>query len=59
METKGAKEILVFAGGIVPRDDAENLKAGGIIEIFGPGTSTDEIVWRIQNEILERRGRRD
>ncbi len=54
-----AREILVFAGGIGPRDDAQNLKARGIIEIFGPGTSTEEIVQRIQKEILGRRGSRD
>jgi methylmalonyl-CoA mutase C-terminal domain/subunit len=55
LKSKGANEILVFAGGIIPTDDAERLKEQGIIEIFGPGTSTDDIVWRIQNEILERR----
>jgi methylmalonyl-CoA mutase C-terminal domain/subunit len=55
LKSKGANEILVFAGGIIPRDDSEKLKEQGIIEVFGPGTSTDDIVLRIQNEILERR----
>jgi methylmalonyl-CoA mutase C-terminal domain/subunit len=59
LKSKGANEILVFAGGIIPKDDAENLKGQGIIEIFGPGTNTDDIVWRIQNEILNRRGSKD
>ena len=59
LKSKGANEILVFAGGIIPRDDTENLKKQGIIEIFGPGTSTDDIVRRIQNEILNRRRGKD
>ena len=48
---KGANDILVFAGGIIPKEDAENLKKRGIVEVFGPGTHTDDIVQRIQDEI--------
>lgn len=41
---QGADDILVFAGGIIPQDDAALLKSRGIIEVFGPGTSTKDIV---------------
>jgi methylmalonyl-CoA mutase C-terminal domain/subunit len=40
---RGAK-IPVFAGGIIPDEDARRLKRLGIRAIFGPGTSLDEIV---------------
>ena len=46
---------VVFAGGIIPKDDAENLKKQGIIDIFGPGTPTNEIVRRIRDEISKKR----
>jgi methylmalonyl-CoA mutase C-terminal domain/subunit len=38
------KGVLVFAGGIIPDDDAEKLKKLGIKEVFGPGSSIAIIV---------------
>src|SRR5258706_15287010 len=40
---RGADDVLVFGGGIVPDDDLEPLKQAGVAMIFKPGTSTDEI----------------
>lgn len=40
---KGSK-IPVFAGGIIPDEDAQRLRRLGIRAIFGPGTSLEEIV---------------
>mgnify|MGYP000906750910 FL=1 len=37
-------DVLVLAGGIIPEEDIAGLKAGGVDEVFGPGTSTQEIV---------------
>lgn len=39
-----AKDILVFAGGIIPEQDVRTLKGAGIDEVFLPGTSTRQIV---------------
>ena len=44
MKEKGASEVPVFAGGIIPDEDIPGLKALGIREIFQPGTSTDDVV---------------
>ncbi len=44
LKEKGVKDVMVFAGGIIPDEDAPKLKAIGIKEIFGPGTPTDVIV---------------
>ena len=44
MKEKGAGEVPVFAGGIIPDEDIPALKALGIREIFQPGTTTDEVV---------------
>ncbi len=41
---KGAEDIPVIAGGIIPEKDIRRMKKIGIREIFLPGTSTQEIV---------------
>ena len=50
-------DILVFGGGIIPKDDAVKLKGLGIVEIFGPGSPTKTIVGRIKKEIQTKRGK--
>jgi methylmalonyl-CoA mutase C-terminal domain/subunit len=44
LRQRGAGEIAVFGGGIIPPEDAAELKAQGVREIFTPGASTDDIV---------------
>lgn len=44
-------DILVLIGGIIPDEDVDALKAMGIRGVFGPGTSTQEIVDFIQSEV--------
>lgn len=41
---RGAGDIVVFGGGIVPPEDVEALKAVGVDEVFTPGTSMQAIV---------------
>jgi methylmalonyl-CoA mutase C-terminal domain/subunit len=40
----GAGDVVVFGGGIIPRDDIPKLQAEGVEAIFTPGASTQEIV---------------
>lgn len=42
------EDILVILGGIIPKQDIPKLKAMGVSEIFGPSSSTAEIVGYIQ-----------
>jgi len=44
LEAKGAGDIVVFAGGIVPAEDIPELEAQGVRAVFGPGTTVDQIV---------------
>jgi methylmalonyl-CoA mutase C-terminal domain/subunit len=44
LQQKGAEDILVFGGGIIPIDDIPELKKTGIREIFQPGASTEDII---------------
>ena len=41
---KGAEDVVVFGGGIIPPEDIAALKAIGVKELFTPGTSTQDIV---------------
>jgi methylmalonyl-CoA mutase C-terminal domain/subunit len=51
---KGAADIPVFGGGIIPTEDVEPLKAAGIAEIFTPGTDTRAIVEWIRRNLGQR-----
>ena len=51
---RGAGDVLVFGGGIVPDDDAAALKTQGVAAIFTPGTSTRDIVDWIERELRPR-----
>ena len=51
LKEKGAGEIHVFGGGIIPADDIALLKKAGIREIFQPGTSTGDIIKYIRDNV--------
>jgi methylmalonyl-CoA mutase C-terminal domain/subunit len=44
LKKEQAEDIVVFGGGIVPKDDIEQLKALGVKQIFIPGTHTQDVV---------------
>jgi methylmalonyl-CoA mutase, C-terminal domain len=44
LRAKGGGDILVFGGGIIPKEDVAELKGLGVSEIFTPGASTDAIL---------------
>ena len=44
LRENGAEDVLVVLGGTIPKDDAEELKRGGVAEVFGPGAPTTAIV---------------
>ncbi|HEX2031378.1 MAG TPA: cobalamin B12-binding domain-containing protein [Actinomycetota bacterium] len=44
LRERGAADIVVFGGGIIPKEDIPLLKERGIEEIFTPGATTSEIV---------------
>ena len=51
LKEKGADDILVIGGGIIPDEDVPALKACGIAEIFGSGTTTQDIVGFIKANV--------
>jgi methylmalonyl-CoA mutase C-terminal domain/subunit len=51
LREKGAEDIAVFGGGIIPQEDITALKALGVKELFTPGTSTQDIVRFVRENI--------
>ena len=43
LKARGAGDVCVFGGGIIPKDDLEKLAKLGVAKIFTPGASTQEI----------------
>jgi methylmalonyl-CoA mutase C-terminal domain/subunit len=44
LKERGADDVLVFGGGVIPEEDIPFLKSKGIAEIFGPGTPTSKTI---------------
>ena len=54
LEEKGAEDIQVFGGGIIPAEDIPKLKQMGVAEIFTPGTSTEDIIAWVREHVRPR-----
>jgi methylmalonyl-CoA mutase C-terminal domain/subunit len=55
LKAEGRGDILVTGGGIIPKEDMDILQSKGVGKLFGPGTSTADLVqyikdWFAQNE---------
>lgn len=54
LKEKGAADVVVFGGGIIPDDEAGALAKVGVAKIFTPGADTREIVKWIQTNVKPR-----
>ncbi len=43
LRARGAADILVFGGGVIPADDVPALRSSGIEKVFTPGADTGDI----------------
>lgn len=57
LKQKEAEDVLVFGGGIIPKDDKPLLEKDGILGNWGPGTPLDIIVGTVFERVKERRKR--
>jgi len=55
LKERGAGDIAVFGGGIVPDEDVPALKAAGVLEVFTPGTSTEQAVAWVRANVHPRK----
>jgi len=55
MRQKGLDNVLLFGGGIIPKEDINKLKEIGVGELFTPGTPTHETIEYVKNWVSEHR----
>ena len=55
LKKKGANEIMLFGGGIIPDDDKEELEKMGVAKIFTPGAPTEEAIKFLKSTITARK----
>jgi methylmalonyl-CoA mutase, C-terminal domain len=56
LRERGAGDIVVFGGGIIPDEDIPPLREMGVNRIFGPGTSLDDVVAFVNEAFGEKAG---
>jgi methylmalonyl-CoA mutase C-terminal domain/subunit len=54
LREQGMDDCLVLLGGIVPQEDIAKLKSEGVAEVFLPGTSTEDIVSFLRQNVKAR-----
>ncbi|MFI5232141.1 MAG: cobalamin B12-binding domain-containing protein [Gemmatimonadales bacterium] len=58
LKAEGRADILVTGGGIIPKEDMDKLQTLGVGKLFGPGTSTADLVQYIKDWFAESESRR-
>jgi methylmalonyl-CoA mutase C-terminal domain/subunit len=53
LHSNAMDDVLVIAGGIIPEEDIAPLEQAGVRGVFGPGTSTDDIVKFIRDHVRD------
>lgn len=55
MKAKQVDNVLLFGGGIIPKEDIDKLKSVGVGELFTPGTPTTETIDYVKKWVGEHR----
>jgi methylmalonyl-CoA mutase C-terminal domain/subunit len=53
LREKGMTDVIVVVGGIIPDDDAAELKRQGVAEVFQPGASLEKIINFIRESVKQ------
>ena len=54
LRERGAEDIVVFGGGVIPDSDIPALLEAGIAAVFTPGTPTTETIDFIKDQMIEK-----
>jgi len=54
LRERGAHDVVLFGGGIIPGEDRDELRRAGVAELFTPGASTQEIVAWVRRHVRPR-----
>ena len=56
LEEMGRDDVLLTGGGIIPREDIEELQRKGVGKLFGPGTPTTDLIDYIKEWFASKEG---
>ncbi|MDT7891475.1 MAG: cobalamin B12-binding domain-containing protein [Thermoproteota archaeon] len=59
LRERGASDIIVVGGGIIPEDDKPKLEAIGVTGNYGPGTPLEVILAHILNRVIKEKFKLD
>jgi methylmalonyl-CoA mutase, C-terminal domain len=54
LRESGRDDVLITGGGIIPKEDMDELQRQGVGKLFGPGTRTSDLVDYIKGWFAER-----
>jgi methylmalonyl-CoA mutase C-terminal domain/subunit len=54
LKKRGADDVVVFGGGIIPEADFARLKAAGVTGVFTPGTTLESIIQWVRDNVRPR-----
>jgi len=54
LKEQGIEDVLVVFGGVIPERDVAPMKEMGVKEVFGPGSSADEVIAYVRANARER-----
>lgn len=54
LTAKGATDVIVFGGGIIPEGDLDRLRSAGVKGVFTPGTTLETIIDWVKTNVVAR-----
>jgi methylmalonyl-CoA mutase, C-terminal domain len=51
LKAKGATDVIVFGGGIIPEEDVQRLRGQGVAGVFTPGTTLETIIQWVHDNV--------
>lgn len=54
LKAKGVNDVVVFGGGIIPEADLEKLRGAGVKGVFTPGTTLEQIIGWVNDNVRPR-----
>jgi methylmalonyl-CoA mutase C-terminal domain/subunit len=54
LREQGREDVLITGGGILPKEDIDELQKLGVGKLFGPGTATTDLIEYIKEWFVER-----
>lgn len=58
MKKRGADDIILFGGGIVPEDEKKELEGMGVAKVFTPGAPTEDAIAFLKKAVADKAAQR-